>query len=74
MTRWRCACRLTQGRGARLTFDFEITRAADGATLARVQTVHALVRMNGELVYLIPDTFRGAVARMLAAQEAACEA
>ncbi len=57
-------------RGARLPFQFEIRRTADATPLARLSTTMVLLRPTGELVYLMPESVRAPLERLLAAQAA----
>ena len=63
--------RVELGRGARLSFVFDISRVADSTKLANVRTDMVLLRPDGELIFLIPQDVQAAVDSLLAAQEQA---
>jgi YbgC/YbaW family acyl-CoA thioester hydrolase len=60
--------RLARVRGSKLTFAFVVRSTADQAVLARIETVMVLLRPNGDLVYLMPETLRASIEAILREQ------
>lgn len=60
-------------KGTRLRFEFEIRRATDQQVLVRIHTTLVLMRVNGDLVYLIPKDIKKHIDRLLCAQGEACD-